>query len=293
MDWKKILFPPVWLLAVLTVFCAGALTVVFMKGWDLTIPAYALYALSAYTLTVDVICCVQVLPKKFRQIRATVDENPLGHRYLTDRDFRTRLSISLSLAINLLYVALQGLQWFLFRSWWFVVLGVYYGILSLMRFLLARYLYSYTLGADVTGEWRSSRVCAVILLLVNLSLSAAVLMILYQNRGFEYGGMLIYIMAAYSFYSTISAGVDLIRFRKLGSPILSTVKVVSLSAALVSMLNLETAMFSQFGADMAQSDQDLMIMLTGAGISLFVVALSLRLIVRATKEIRRDPHGTA
>ena len=77
----------------------------------------------------------------------------------------------------------------------------------------------------------------------------------------------------------------------LGSPVISTVKIVSLSAALVSMLNLETAMFAQFGADMTQKNQNLMIILTGAGISITVVTLSVILIVKATKEIRRMKHG--
>ena len=72
---------------------------------------------------------------------------------------------------------------------------------------------------------------------------------------------------------------------------MSTAKIVSLSAALVSMLNLETAMFAQFGTDMAQQDQNLMIMLTGAGISITVITLSVMLIAKATIEIRREKYG--
>ena len=130
------------------------------------------------------------------------------------------------------------------------------------------------------------------LLLVNLSLSGAVLMILYQNRGYDYPGVLIYVMALYTFYSTAHAVVELVKYRSFASPVMSAAKSVSLSAALVSMLNLETAMFAQFGGDMAQKDQNLMIILTGAGISVTVIALSVSLIVRATKEIRREKYGT-
>ena len=83
----------------------------------------------------------------------------------------------------------------------------------------------------------------------------------------------------------------MVKYRKLGSPIMSTAKVVSLSAALVSMLTLETAMFAQFGADMSPADQRLFIILTGAGVSITVVTFSLLLIVRATKEIRRNRNG--
>ena len=112
-----------------------------------------------------------------------------------------------------------------------------------------------------------------------------------KQRGYNYPGMLIYGMALYTFYATVHAIIDIVRCRKLGSPVLSTAKIVSLSAALVSMLNLETAMFAQFGADMPKAHQQLFIILTGAGVSITVVTLSLILIVKATKEIRRQKHG--
>ena len=85
--------------------------------------------------------------------------------------------------------------------------------------------------------------------------------------------------------------MDIIRYRKLGSPVLSTAKIVSLSGALVSMLNLETAMFAQFGADMPPEHQRIFIILTGAGVSVTIVTLSVILIVNANKEIRRRTDG--
>ena len=206
---------------------------------------------------------------------------------MTDKAFRTKVSLYISLGINLLYVALQGLQWHLFRSWWFVVLAAYYAVLAVMRFLLLRYVRTNEIGSSVLSEWKRSRVCATILMLVNLCLSGAVLMILYENKGYDYPGVLIYVMALYTFYSTINAIVQIIRYRKLGSPVMSTAKVIVLSAALVSMLNLETAMFSQFGADMAVESQRLMIILTGAGISIAVNAMSAALIVKSTRAIAR------
>ena len=116
-------------------------------------------------------------------------------------------------------------------------------------------------------------------------------MILYQNRGYDYPGMMIYGMALYTFYSTIHAIVALVKYRNLGSPVMSTVKIVSLSAALVSMLNLETAMFAQFGEKMSVEKQWTFIIFTGAGISVTVVTLAILLIGRANKEIRRLQHG--
>ena len=291
MNRKKLLFPPVWLMLLLTLVSASALITVFIKGWEQTPAAYAAYVLAFYTLCIVSCYFAVVFPKKYRKIKEKIYANPLGNRYMTDRIFRAKVSLYLSLVINLLYVGINIWSWYFSRSWWFVVLSVYYVIMALMRFLLVGYVRSNTLGTGLPGEWRRSRICACILLLVNLSLSGAVLMILYQNRGYDYPGILIYVMALYTFYSTTHAIVDIIKYRALGSPVMSAAKLVSLSAALVSMLNLETAMFAQFGADMAQQDQNLMIILTGAGISATIVTLSVLLIVSATKEIRRANHG--
>ena len=295
MDWKKtgkkLLFPPVWLMVLLTVVSAVLLTAVFVRGWEQQVIAYFIYVLAFYTLSVVSVFCITVLPRQYRKIEANFLANPLGNRYATDKIFRTKVSLHLSLSISLLYVGINLWSWHFSRSWWFVVLAVYYVIMAIMRFLLVRYVRKNEIGLSVVQEWKRSRLCAYILLLVNLSLSGAVLMILYRNRGYDYPGVMIYVMALYTFYSTTHAIVDIVKYRKLGSPIMSTAKIVSLSAALVSMLNLETAMFAQFGADMALQDQNLMIILTGAGISATVVTLSVMLIVKATKEIRRENYG--
>ena len=297
MDWKKIgkklLFPPVWVMLTLTVISAVALVTVFVKGWETAIVAYFVYFLSFYTLCVVSIFLGKVLPSRYRAIRQMIYENPFGNRYMTDKTFRTKVSLYISLGINLLYVALQGLQWHLFRSWWFVVLAVYYAILSVMRFLLLRYVRTNEIGSSILSEWKRSRVCAAILMLVNLCLTGAVLLILYQDKGYDYPGILIYVMALYTFYSTINTIIQTIKYRKLGSPVLSTAKVIALSAALVSMLNLETAMFSQFGGEMSVENQRLMIILTGAGISIAINAMSAVLIVKSTHAIQAYKSETA
>jgi len=295
MDWKKLgkklLFPPVWFLVILVIISAVALTFLFVKGMEESIPAYIAYVLAFYTLGVVTVFYVMVLPGQYGAIKQKIYDNPLGNRYMTDRVFRTNISLSISFVISMLYVGINLWSWHVLGSYWFMVLAVYYVIMAVMRFLLVRYVRIRKIGTDILSEWKRSKVCAYILLLINLSLSGAVLMILYQHRGYQYPGIMIYVMALYTFYSTVHAIVDMVKYRALGSPVMSTAKIVSLSAALVSMLNLETAMFAQFGADMAQQDRNLMIMLTGAGISVTVITLSVRLIISATKEIRRENHG--
>ena len=295
MDWKKIgkklLFPPIWLIVILVIASAAALTLVFVKGMEQSIPAYIAYVLAFYTLSIVTVFCAMVLPKQYGTIKQKIYDNPLGNRYMTDRVFRTNISLSISFVISMLYVGINLWSWHMLGSYWFMVLAVYYVIMAVMRFLLVRYVRIRKIGTDILSEWKRSRTCAYILLLINLSLSGAVLMILYQHKGYDYPGVMIYVMALYTFYSTIHAILDIVKYRKLGSPVMSTAKIVSLSGALVSMLNLETAMFAQFGGDMPIENQRVSIILTGAGVSITVVTLSVILIVNANKQIRRIKNG--
>ena len=259
MDWKKIgkelLFPPIWLMVILVILSAVALTFVFVKGMEQSIPAYIFYVLAFYTLSVVTVFCVMVLPEQYSTIKRKIYDNPFGNRYMTDRVFRTNISLSISFVISMLYVGINLWSWHALKSYWFMVLAVYYVIMAVMRFLLVRYVRIQKIGTNMLGEWKRSRICAYILLLINLSLSGAVLMILYQHRGYDYPGMMIYVMALYTFYALTMSIVDIVKYRKMGSPVMSTAKIVSLSAALVSLLNLETAMFAQFGGNMTPENQ--------------------------------------
>jgi len=285
--WLRLLFPPVWLILLLTVFSAAALTAVFVKGWDTSPIAYAVYVIAFYTLSVFCLACWKTFPGYYRSVRGKVYDNRYANRYLTDPAFRTHVSLYISLGINLLYVAVNGVSAAVYSTAWFGIFAVYYAIMAVMRFLLLRYVNRNAIGQSRLGELMCSRLCAYILMLVNLILTGAVLMMVTFDRGFSYRGILIYVMAMYTFYITVSAVIDLFRYRKLGSPVMSVSKIIKFAQALVSMLFLETAMFAQFGGEMAPEHQRLMIMLTGGGIAAIVVVMAVYVIVRSTKEIQK------
>lgn len=283
----KLLYPPVWVISLLVPICTVSLILIFLKGYEQHPLAYAAYVLSFYTLTVVVMRCINTIPKHYRYAKKAVYNNPTGERFMTDMKFRTHITLYGSLAVNLLYVALNIVSGLIYKSAWFYILAFYYTILALMRFLLVRFAHSTGIGKNRFKELRRSRLSGYILLMVNLSLSGAVLMILYQNKGYEYNGILIYIVAAYTFWITALAIKNLIKYRKLGNPVMSMAKIISMAVALVSMLSLETAMFSAFGEDMSPKNQRLMIMLTGAGASIIIITMSVYSIVKNSKEINR------
>ena len=298
MEWKKLikyLYPPLWVIILLVLICTAALVYTFIGGYEAHPAAYFTYVLSFYTLTAVVMRCIKVVPKQYRAAKAKIYANPIGNRYFTDHKFKTHVTLYRNLAVNILYVGVNIVSGFLYHTAWFFVLAFYYTILAVMRFLLVRFVNRVGIGNDRFSELRRSRLCGYILLTINLALSGAVLMILYQNKGYEYHGILIYVMAAYTFYITTVAIVNLVKYRKLGSPVMSMTKIISMAAALVSMLSLETAMFSEFGKDMSPENQRLMIMLTGAGVSIIIVAMAVYSIVKNSKEIKQimenDTYG--
>lgn len=303
-DWKSLckrfLFLPLWLVVILTILCAAAITFVFavlyaeqpilqidvpLKGIAADITAYVIYAVSFYTVVVLSIACFTSIPAYYKKIKSRVYENTYANRYLTDAAYKTHVTLYTSLAVNLLYVATNAVSAVVYDTHWFAIFAVYYAIMAIMRFMLVRYVGKNHIGQSYLREWKRARACAYILLTVNVILSGVVLMMVYYNRGFEYQGFLIYVMAMYTFYTTTTAIMELVRYRKYHSPVMSVSKVIKLASCLFSMLFLETAMFAQFGQDTPEYAKRIMIMATGAGISAVVVGMSIYLIVRANKTI--------
>lgn len=289
-NWKsvcnKLLFPPLWLIFILTVISTTALVAVFVKGWDTTPIAYMVYIASFYTLTIICLACYKTIPGYYKSVKGKLYDNKYANRYFTDVAFKTHVNLYRSLVINLVYVAINAISGIVFHTYWFGIFAVYYAIMAIMRFLLVRYMGKNQIGESRLGELKRSRLCAYILMTVNLALSGAVLMMVYFHRGFQYQGFLIYVMAMYTFYITTTAIIDMVKYRKYKSPVMSVSKIIKLAAALFSMLFLETAMFSQFGGDTSPEAQRTMIIATGAGISVIVVTMSVYMIVRTTKEIK-------
>lgn len=206
---------------------------------------------------------------------------------MTDAVYRTHLSLYVSLGINLVYVVTNLFTGIWYRSLWSITLAIYYIILAIMRFLLLRFVDRVGIGNDRIKELKRSRLCGIILMTVNLALSGIVLLVILQNKGFEYADILIYVMAMYTFYVTINSIIDIFKYRKYNSPIISMTKSINLAVALVSMLSLTTAMLSQFSTeDTSTHFNKIMVGATGAGVCIIILTISIGTIVRINKELK-------
>ena len=144
-------------------------------------------------------------------------------------------------------------------------------------------------GRNMAMELKRYRQCDAFLIIMNSVMDGLVVLVLHQEGNFEYAGSLIYAMAFYTFYITISSVVNVIKYRKYKSPAMSAAKIISLIAALVSMLSLETAMISRFNdAQTSPYFRQVMITATGGVVCIVSMVIGVFMIVHATKQICKN-----
>lgn len=251
------------------------------------------YLLSAYALVIS----VTGISKIVNFVRNGVGEHPfmkwllsvpIVEKLIHENRFRTEIALYPGFCINVLYVIFKTATGIYYRSAWFLSLGVYYLALAIMRFLLIHYIRLKKQTSDENDELRRYRMCGYMLFLINIALTGITILAVKKNAGFTYSGYLIYVMAMYAFYSVITAVMNLVKYRKYGSPILSAAKVINMSTALVSIFSLETAMLAQFGGENTEHFRVMMTALTGAGVSLIVLGMAVFMIVRSGVLIKRN-----
>ena len=285
MDFKKLgralLFPHIAIMILLlptaTVMLVGSMVFVGTES----VIAIISYIIAAYTLTV---WCfrAQRLVKFFKNFR---NENKYARRWREDARLRVKLSLYASLAWNTLYGIFQLWLGFYHRTFWFLSLGAYYIFLAVMRFFLAHHTARYSPRERMRSELKRYRACGIVLLFMNLALALIVFFMVYWNRTFDHHMITAIAMAAYTFTALATAIVNVIKYRKYDSPVYSASKAISLAAACVSMLTLESTMLTTFGD--GEINTRLMLGLTGGAVVAFIVVMAIYMIARATKQLKK------
>ena len=122
---------------------------------------------------------------------------------------------------------------------------------------------------------------------MNVFLMIVILVIVNQHIVISYNLIIAIAVACYTFYLLIFNIVNLIKYRKYKSPLMSSSKIINFITSLISMLSLEVIMLSTFGADQVQFNE-IMIMITGGGISIMIIVISLYMIIRSTEWIHNS-----
>lgn len=279
---KALLFPHIAIMVILipiaTVLLVGSMVFVGTKSPI----AIVSYVVAAYTLTV---WCFKI-PYLIVFFKTFKNENKYVRKWQEDMRLRVNVSLYGSFAWNALYGIFQLWLGFYHHTFWFYSLGAYYICLAIMRFFLVRHTRRYAPGERMQAELKKYRACGIVFLLMNLALALIIFFMVYWNRTFEHHMITAIAMAAYTFTALTIAIVNVIKYRRYSSPVYSASKAISLAAALVSMLTLESTMLTTFGGEtMTATAQKLMLGATGGVISLLIVVMAIYMIAGGTKKI--------
>ena len=287
MDWKKLgkalLFPHIAIMIILipiaTVLLVGSMVFIGTES----VIAYISYVLATYTLT---IWCFKI-PTLIKFFKTFKDENKYARRWQDDTRLRVNVSLYGSLAWNAFYGLFQLWLGFYHHTFWFYSLGAYYICLGVMRFFLARHTTRYAPGERMQTELVKYRACGIVFLLMNLTLALIIFFMVYWNRTFQHHMITAIAMAAYTFTALTTAIINVIKYRTYNSPVFSASKTISLAAALVSMLTLESTMLTTFGdGTITAIERKWMLGATGGVVSLLIVATAIYMIVVGTKKLK-------
>lgn len=288
MSWKKLgrrlLFPPTALLAPLSLAAAAGLIYGFARLEEKDPMRIAAYALSFYALTA---CCARV-PALIAAVKRFRRGNRYYLRYASDVRLRMNISLWGMCVYNAAYGLFQLALGLYHHSIWFYAMAGYYGLLALMRLMLGRYVRAFAPGREQRSEWRKYRLCGAGLLLITLALSVFVIYFVRQLRTVEHHEITVIAMAAYTFGALSLAIANALRYRRYESPVCSAAKALSLASAATSMLSLENAMLTTFGAEASLRFRRIMLGASGAVDALFILGMAVYMIARATRQLNTE-----
>lgn len=284
---KRILYPPKWVLLIVPPASFAALIFVFVSKKTESMLAYPIYCMSAYSLTVLCAAVPDIMRKtalmiKGSRIMKRISSVEIMNRYLRDMAFRGNLSIYQGMTVNFLYTIFRAVTGIRYASAWFISMAVYYLILGIIR----AYLIVCYKERHVKDENICYRNMAWFLFLLNVPMGGMIILMIRTNSGFSYPGYVIYLSALYTFYTLIIAVRNLVKFRRVGSPILSAAKVLNLIAAMMSILGLQTAMISQFSMN-GEGYHKMMNTITGGFVYGIVLAIAIYMLLHS-RQVRKE-----
>lgn len=287
MDWKKlgksILFPHIAIMLVLLPVAIVFLVYSMIFIGTESIVAYISYVLAFYTLTVW--CCK--IPKLIRFFKVFKNKNKYARLWQDDARLRVNVSLYGSLLLNTAYAVFQLGLGFYHASFWYYSMAAYYISLAIMRFFLVRHTSRHQPGEKMQEELIKYRNCGIVFLVMNLALSVMIFFMVYWNRTFRHHEITTIAMAAYTFTAFTLAIINVVKYSKYNSPVFSASKAISLAAACVSMLTLESTMLTTFNdGTMDILSRKIMLGASGGVVSVFIVAMAIYMIVQSSKKIK-------
>lgn len=254
------------------------------------------YLLSSYALVTTVINFKPMIRRAkqlvtgdelavVRNIKLKMRAHETTRSYLEEKDFRAEVSLRSGLCVNLFYAVLKWSSGLYYHSAWLISVGVYYLIFALIRFVLLKN--NRSSDSSERSRIKAYRSCGIMLFAMNAAMGGMAVQMVIYDRANQYSKTLVILSAAYTFYMFTLAIVNMVKFSRSKNRILTAAKDMSFVGAAMSMFSLQTSMLATFSGDNERYFRRLMNSLMGGAVTITVLVISLFMIWRGTRELKK------
>lgn len=282
--WEKLKAPKIWFVILYDILFLGVLAgtiILVVLEQQQSIWHYLLYILAALTLTYFVYTIIYVIPFIKAKIIATMKKHKFTNSLLENYGYRTLVFSVFSFIINIAYVTLIAVPAIMAGSVWYITIASYYLLLILMK---GNIFYSKKRYNTPVKQARAYRYCGIMFILLTLAFSGIIVLIYTSNMYFEYAGLMIYVVAVFTFYKLVLAIYNIFKSKQQDDLYVQSIRNVNLISALVSVVVLQVAMIQEFSPE---NNTSIANALTGAGISAIILVIAILMIVKANKKLKQ------
>lgn len=222
----------------------------------------------------------------YRKARNKLKSNPVTDRMISDIRYRTTVFALISLSINIAFAAYNCFLGITSASAWFVTMCFYYLLLGFMRFHAVLFSKKYKNSQETEQKKKECLLMkrvGITLLFLPIALSGTVILTIRQQNVKSYDTIVMLTIATYTFYKITAAVIGLIKIRKQQSPLLLSIRNITIADATMSVLPMQSSMIATFDGN-ARMDFHLYSVLTGSGICLIFLWLGITMIINSRRK---------
>ena len=180
-----------------------------------------------------------------------------------------------SLIVNFIYALGNCFVGFLTYSWWFITVGVYYNVLAITRFSVLQIKRKANGYYDT--EFFARHITGILLVVLSFCIVGINILSSVKDRGTDFHPIVMITIATYTFTKITISIIGMIKAKRSASPVLKTLRNISLAEACVSIHTMQRSMLVSFPG-MGASEILLLNIFTGTTVWIVVLLLGINLI---------------
>ncbi len=180
-----------------------------------------------------------------------------------------------SIIINLAYAVGNCMIGFFTHSWWFITVGAYYAVLTITRFFILQIKRKVNKNFGI--DFFAKRVTGILLVVLSFCIVGVNILSALKERGTAFHEIVMIAIATYTFAKITIAIIGMVNARHTNSPVIKTLRNISLADACVSIYSMQRSMLVSF-AGMNAREIFILNIFTGTAAWLIVLLLGINLI---------------